>query len=44
MKNVVSYFEKQTAKHPNKIAIKYKNSVNTYSKMNSLCFTFSPYI
>ncbi|MBI3305639.1 AMP-binding protein [Candidatus Nomurabacteria bacterium] len=34
MKNVVSYFEKQVAKHPDKIAIEYKDSVITYSKLN----------
>jgi amino acid adenylation domain-containing protein len=33
-KNVVSLFEKQVTKHPNKIAIEYKNSTITYSKLN----------
>ncbi len=34
MKNVVSYFENQVTKYPDKIAIEYKNSVITYSKLN----------
>lgn len=34
MKNVVSYFEEQVAKHPNKIAVEDNNSVITYSKLN----------
>jgi len=34
MKNVVSYFEKQVVKHPDKIAIEYRDSAVTYSKLN----------
>ncbi len=34
MKNVVSFFEKQAIKYPDKIAVEYKNSVITYSKLN----------
>ena len=44
MKNVVSYFEKQVAKHPNKIAIEYKNSVITYSKLNEKANEFAHYL
>lgn len=44
MKNVVSYFEKQVAKHPNKIAIEYKNSVVTYSKLNERSNEFAHYL
>jgi len=34
LQNIVSCFEKQVAKYPDKVAIKYKNSTITYSKLN----------
>ncbi|MDE2100244.1 MAG: AMP-binding protein, partial [Patescibacteria group bacterium] len=44
MNNVVSYFEKQVAKHPNKIAVEYKDSVITYSKLNKQVNQFADYL
>lgn len=44
MKNIVSYFEKQVAKHPDKIAIEYKDSAITYSKLNEKSNEFAHYL
>lgn len=44
MKNVASYFEKRVTKHPDKIAIEYKNSVITYSKLNEKANRFADYL
>ncbi len=44
MKNVVSFFEKQAIKHPDNIAIKYKNSVITYSKLNEESNKFANFL
>lgn len=43
-KNVVSLFEKQVAKHPDKIAIEYKNSTVTYLKLNEEANKFADYL
>ena len=44
MKNVVSNFEKQVTKHPNKIAVECKNSTITYSKLNEKSNEFAHYL
>jgi len=44
MKNVVSLFEKQVAKYPDKIAIEYKNSNITYLKLNEESNKFADHL
>jgi len=44
MKNAISFFEKQVAKHPNEIAVEYKDSVITYSKLSKRANQLTDYL
>ena len=44
MKNIVSYFEKQVVKHPNKIAVEHRDSAVTYLKLNEQANQFANYL
>lgn len=44
MKNAVSLFEKQVTKHPDKVAVEYRNSTITYLKLNEESNKFANYL